>query len=173
MNRTLPLVPLVFLLGCSADENTRVFVDPATGEEATFEFAAQDNWKIYSAYSGKALILERSGKPVAFIDDFGTRRTLSITSGYEEPVALTLTDEDIDGRYDSIVYGNGAVQVTDIGLDGVIDTLLNKEESRLFVNYHGELHELLRDERGDYIIYLGNRIDMEYDDGAAATPMAR
>lgn len=163
----------LFLLGCSTEDNTRVFVDPATGEEATFEYAEQDNWKIYSAYSGKALILEKSGKPVAFIDDFGTRRTLSVTSGYDEPVALTLTDEDIDGHYDSIVYGTDTVQVTDIGLDGVIDTLLNSQEGRVFVNYQGNLHELLSDEDGDYIIHLGERIDMTFDNGAAASPMAR
>ena len=173
VNRKPALVILAFLLGCSAENNTQVFVDPATGEEAAFEFSARDNWKLYSAYEGKALILERSGKPVAFIDDFGLRRTLSIASEYDAPVVLTLTDEDVDGRYDTIKYGNGTVEVTDIGLDGVIDILLNHEEEKMLVNYQGELAELLRDERGEYIIYHGTRIDMEFDDGAAAPPMAR
>lgn|GEM_PF-4125997 len=127
MIRKLPFAILVFVLGCSTEDNKRVFVDPATGEEAEFQFAVQDNWRLYSGQAGKAVILERDGKPVAFFNDIETGRTLSIASEYGAPVVLTLVDEDFDGRYDFLRYDNGTVEVTDVGLNGEIDSLRKRQ----------------------------------------------
>jgi hypothetical protein len=121
--RKLPFAILVFVLGCSTEDNKRIFVDPATGDEAEFLFTVQDNWRLYSGQAGKAVILERDGKPVAFFNDIETGRTLSIASEYGDPVVLILVDEDFDGRYDFLRYDNGTVEVTDVGLDGEIESL--------------------------------------------------
>ena len=127
MIRKLPLVLLVFGIGCSVEDNTRVYVDPATGDEAVFKFTAQDNWRLYSGQAGRAVILERDGRPVAYFNDLETGRTLSIASEYDAPVVLTLIDEDFDGKYDFLRYDNGTVEVTDIGLDGEIESLRKRQ----------------------------------------------
>jgi hypothetical protein len=121
------LVIFLLVAGCSTEDNTRVFVDPATSEEAEFEYIALDNWILYSGQAGRAVILERDGKPVAFFNDLVTGRTLSIATEYGAPVVLTLVDEDFDGRYDLLRYDNGTVEVTDVGLDGEIETLRKRQ----------------------------------------------
>jgi hypothetical protein len=130
--RTLLLVTIVPVLGCSAEDNapnTRIFFDPATGHEAVFEFADLNNWKLYSGQAGRVLILERDGRPFVFINDLETGRTLSIASEYGAPDVLTLVDADYDGDYDSLRYGNGTVEVTDIGLDGNIESLSQRRRA--------------------------------------------
>jgi hypothetical protein len=165
MIRKLPFITLVLMLGCSAEDNQRIYVDPATGEEAVFEFTSQDNWKLYSGNEGKSVILERDDNPVAFINDFETGRTLSIASDYGDPATLTLIDEDFDGRYDFLKYGNGIVEVIDIGLDGVIDSLLNYAKEQILVNYRGEMFVLRGEDNNKYIIANGERIGVDLVDG--------
>ena len=86
-----------------------------------------DNWRLYSGQAGRAVILERDGRPVAYFNDLETGRTLSIASEYDAPVVLTLIDEDFDGKYDFLRYDNGTVEVTDIGLDGEIESLRKRQ----------------------------------------------
>ncbi len=129
MNRLLALISLIpFAIGCSpersAEVSLRQYSDPVTGERQVLQAHEIGPWSVYT-YPGdeNALIMvTKHGKPIVSIGDSGSR-VVMVHSANSSLSAATLVDEEIDGEFNRIEYGNGSFFAQDLNFDGWIDTL--------------------------------------------------
>ena len=155
----------LLLLGCSEGKEQRLYKDPITGEETVFNYLVKDGWGIYTALDGKVLILEKDGKSLVYVIDAEPFREINIASTSNSFGAVNIVDRNYDNQYDTIVYRNKDIEVTDVGLDGRIEGILNYKEKTMLVNYNGKLTKLLGEGKKKYVVVDDKKIYMKYSDG--------
>ena len=150
-----------FVVGCSDDATLRLYTDPISGEEIIFESVENDGWTLYSGHEGRMIILSKGESPILYVMDTKSGREITIHSSPTILGAVWVEDEDYDGEYDRIKYRNDKVEVSDILMDGEIESILDYETESMRINYQGKFHQLLGKESEKYILVNSERIDLK------------
>lgn len=115
-------------IACSVEQATdaklQQYTDPLTGEQAVLRMQEIGPWSIYT-YPGdeNALIMvTKNGKPVISVSDLDSRMIL-VHSSNPSLSAVSLIDNEMDGEFDQIDYGNGIFLAQDYDFNGWIDSL--------------------------------------------------
>lgn len=149
--------------GCSDDPTQRLYADLISGEEMVFELIEKDGWVIYSGNEGRTIILSKGDSPVIYVTDRNGEREITIHSSPTVFGAVTVKDEDLDGVYDQIKYRSERVEVSDILMDGEIDSILDYDKQTMRVNYQGLLYELLGEGNEKYIVVDTERVNLKHE----------
>jgi len=158
---------LVFTLiaGSSFGEGLRLYKDPISGEQMQLKQKEIDGWVVSTALEGKWLILEKKGESVLHIIDGGAGREITVKSQKNVFGAMVIRDKDNDQEYDVITYRREGKEITDIGLDGVIESILDLNDGSMLINYKGRLTQLMGEGKKKHILVNGQKVDVEYVEG--------
>ncbi len=165
MQRLIVIFLFFLTSGSSFADDIRQYTDPISGEVMQLKRHEVEGSVVYTALDGKWLMLEQNGKVVLHVVNGGLGREITVLSDQAVFGVAELRDTNDDQQYDEITYRNKGKETIDIGLDGVIDSVLDYNDGSMSINYKGELTRLLGEGRKKHILVDGNKIEVVYKGG--------
>ncbi len=148
---------MLLVSACSDDVEQKIYEEPITKKKYVVKQMHLDGWTLNSLEGGSSIILSRDGKNV-----FGTLGgRITIFSENQPEGAVTLSDYDLDTNYESITYRSNGKAVTDIGLDGIQDGVMDYKDVTLFINYKGKMYRFIDTKFDRHIVVDGQKIPVE------------
>lgn len=139
---------------CTGDIENSFIEEPITGGKYSAKAVDIDGWVVVTISEGGMITISKNGESVVTISEGKEQREILVVSPSGKTISLI--DVEADNEYESISYQAGDITLTDIGLDGVVNTKYDSKSNELLVTFEGNSY-VAQGNKGDRYIMVNNR----------------